>query len=58
MGVAHLLLHVKSSRPQYKSPADVGTPCNDSNTEKEVEGEEWDVVITGGGSAGCVLASR
>lgn len=54
MGAEKLLLHVKSSRPDYKRPADVGTPASKGLAASK----SWDIVIVGGGSAGCVLASR
>lgn len=54
MGAANLLVGVESSRPLYKKPANVGAPASaKSGTEPE-----WDIVIIGGGSAGCILASR
>lgn len=55
MGAAHLLLHVKSTRPYYKQPADIGVPLEEGSEGQE---SDWDVIIVGGGSAGCVLASR
>lgn len=54
MGAEKLLVHVKSSRPDYKRPADEGTLANKALAAAKT----WDIVIIGGGSAGCVLASR
>lgn len=55
MGLAHLLLHLNASRPLYKAPGDVGTPLETPLNENE---HEWDIIIVGGGTSGCVLASR
>lgn len=55
MSATHPLLYVKSTRPHYKEPADVGVPLEEGSDNQE---GNWDIIIVGGGSAGCVLASR
>lgn len=54
MGAEKLLLKVKRSTPDYKKPSDVGQSANKGLSAAN----SWDIVVVGGGTAGCVLASR